>query len=308
MPILLPDFPSFSSLVALDSVVRTGSFAAAGRELHVSEVAINRKVAELEAWLGTDLVVRRRPRIVVTDDAKAIASVFRNETQKIRDELSRIRRLKRSTNRVTVYVSTAFSLFWLSPRIHRLHDQHPNLELNIVSNVRSDRFDPEECDMAIVYTDQEIDGFENILLFHDDIVPVASPQYLKSRKRRKHCGDFSQDTLLCLAKSNSLFVDWDFWFEATGYVGQPGQHREVFNDYGPMIMAAIEGIGVAMGFRRGIALAIEDRRLVEVVNTSVPAPGDYKLLVSKKRKRNSPETVAVFRDWIIGEARKGSET
>ena len=39
MPTNLSDLPSFSALVALECVVRTGSFAAAGRELNVSQVA-----------------------------------------------------------------------------------------------------------------------------------------------------------------------------------------------------------------------------------------------------------------------------
>ena len=39
MPTSLSDFPSFSALIAPECVVRTGSFAAAGRGLDVSQVA-----------------------------------------------------------------------------------------------------------------------------------------------------------------------------------------------------------------------------------------------------------------------------
>ena len=307
MPINLPDFPTFSALVALESVVRTGSFAAAGRELNVSQVAVNKKVAELEEWLGVSLVVRQRPQIAVKEDARTIASAVQSDTQRIRDVLDCVRRHGKYLRRVTVFASTSFLRFWLSPRLHRFDALHPSAELHLVSSNKCNRFDPNECDAAIVYSDTDTYGFNAFgMMNREHIVPVASPSYLKSRQSGRDSLEFSQDTLLCLDNADELRVDWDFWFEVTNARGRKGQQRIYFNDYVLALSAAIDGRGVAMGYRQILGSALVSGRLVEIGSKPVETPGAYRLLVSDKLVSGNASAVNAFRDWITSEARSAN--
>ena len=304
MPINLPDFPAFSALVALESVVRTGSFAAAGRELNVSQVAVNKKVAELEAWLGVSLVVRQRPRIAVKEDARTIASAVQSDTQRIRDVLDCVRRDRKNLGRVTVFASTSFLRFWLSPRLHRFDALHPSAELHLVSSNKCNRFDPNECDAAIVYSDTGTYGFNAFSMMNrEHVVPVASPSYLESRQSGRDSLDFSQDTLLCLDNADEVRVDWDFWFDVTNAPGRKGQQRIYFNDYVLALSAAIDGRGLAMGYRQIIGSTLDSGRLVEVGSRPVETPGAYRLLVSDKPVSGNASAVNAFRDWITSEAK-----
>ena len=304
MPINLPDFPPFSALVALESVVRTGSFAAAGRELNVSQVAVNKKVAELEEWLGVSLVVRQRPRIAVKEDARTIASAVQSDTQRIRDALDCVRHHGKDLRRVTVFASTSFLRFWLSPRLYRFDALHPSADLHLVSSNKCNRFDPNECDAAVVYSDTDTHDFNAFSMMNREyIVPVASPSYLESRQSGHDGLDFSRDTLLCLDNADEVRVDWEFWFDVTNARGGKGQQRIYFSDYVLALSAAIDGRGVAMGYRQILGSALDSGRLVEIGSRPVETPGAYRLLVSDKPASDNASAVNAFRDWITGEAR-----
>lgn len=60
-------------LRAFAAVARTGSFSRAGAELHVSQPAVSKHVASLEAELGTRLLVRGRRGATLTDAGRLLA-------------------------------------------------------------------------------------------------------------------------------------------------------------------------------------------------------------------------------------------
>ena len=126
---------------------------------------------------------------------------------------------------MTVFASTSFLRFWLSPRLHRFDALHPSADLHLVSSNKCNRFDPDECDAAIVYSDTDTHGFSFnafSMMNREYIVPVASPSYLESRRSGHDGLDFSRDTLLCLDNADEVRVDWDFWFEVTNARGARG--------------------------------------------------------------------------------------
>ncbi len=304
MPILLHNFPSFSALVALESVVRHGSFAGAGRELHVSQVAVNKKVAELEDWLGVKLVVRQKPRIIVTPDAERISDAFNFGTSRIKDEIDSLKRRDRIKTRVTVYMSTAFFLFWLSPRLHLFHEACPEIEINIISGLKGNRFDLSECDLAISYTSEETVGHTSFDLFRDRIKPVASPAYMAARPSGNHELDMATDTILAVNSADSLRVDWDAWLDSFDMSPEQIRRQEYFNDYGVLIHSAIDGHGVALGYCRHLSAVLQSGRLVELGSREMPTPGLYKLLVSSNRNTDDDSPVRKFTTWIIEESAK----
>src|SRR5262245_57037621 len=57
---------SHDQLRAFEAVVRTGGFTRAAAELHLSQPALSRRVANLEEELETVLLERRRARVALT--------------------------------------------------------------------------------------------------------------------------------------------------------------------------------------------------------------------------------------------------
>ena len=69
----LPKRVSLRPLQAFAEIIRTGSATAAGRELGLTQSAVSRMIAQLEADLGFDLFWRDKGRLVPTKDGLSLA-------------------------------------------------------------------------------------------------------------------------------------------------------------------------------------------------------------------------------------------
>ncbi len=63
--------PSLAALQAFEAAARLESFTRAAEELHLTQGAVSRQVAGLEAALGLQLFERIRQRIVPTEAGRA---------------------------------------------------------------------------------------------------------------------------------------------------------------------------------------------------------------------------------------------
>lgn len=59
--------PTITELQAFEAAARHSSFTKAATELFVTQGAVSRQVASLEAYLGTPLFTRQNNRLVLTD-------------------------------------------------------------------------------------------------------------------------------------------------------------------------------------------------------------------------------------------------
>lgn len=295
------ELPPLSALVALEAAVRLGGFAPAARILGVSPVAVGRKVRELEAWCGAPLFVGGRPRLSPTEDARALARATRDGFGHIREALAAIERRRVDANTVTLFVSTAFSLFWLSPRQYRFHAAHPEIALNIVTHYRSDDRDFSGCDLGVVYTRAEWPGFDCVELFRDRLAPAARPDLAARASRSDDKSGLGDLPRLELSTSDDLRPDWTQWLARRGLeTSSSGQHR-VFNDFGLLVHAALNGEGVCIAWTGMLSDLIASKRLALIEAPRFPTPGAQTLLLN--RSAPARRSVAAFRDWLIGEAR-----
>src|SRR4051812_42617986 len=71
-------------------VARTHSFSSAGRALGLSQPAVGRRIAALEAALGTRLVVRRARDLGLTADGEALLATARRMEEAFSAGLRRV--------------------------------------------------------------------------------------------------------------------------------------------------------------------------------------------------------------------------
>ncbi|MCR9221003.1 MAG: LysR substrate-binding domain-containing protein [Alphaproteobacteria bacterium] len=287
----------------MEAVVRCGSFVAAARELGVSQVAISKKVKELETVLGVSLFDRSRPTVVPSDDARTLAEDVATGAKRLQATLDEIKARTARGRRVTLYASTSFWLFWLSPRWSRFHASHPGCEISLLSSVRSDEPDVAECDLAVIYGARRLPGFRPVPLFRDRVGPVASPDYVARRKGGTALTTLDEDVLLCVASEDPMHPDWTIWAETAGLPLRPGARKETFFDYGLLIDAAIEGRGLAMGWKRHIQHVLERGRLVSLEGPEIMSPGDYILWVRTHIPSPRAAMVRALVDWMLAECR-----
>jgi LysR family transcriptional regulator, glycine cleavage system transcriptional activator len=140
--------PPLNALRAFDIAARTRSFTAAAAELHVSQGAVSRHVAQLEAYLGIALF-RREPggaRLTTagSEYARCIGGAFDSVEQATRcaATLAQKRPL-----RIKLFPSVAIK--WLITRLAEFLALHPAVEVSITTTPKFARFDPEEDDFTV---------------------------------------------------------------------------------------------------------------------------------------------------------------
>lgn len=290
--------PPVNALVVFEAVARHLSFTQAARELGVSQAATSRQVRILEDHLGGRLFDRDRRRVRLTDNGEQLHAAVAMALGHIAATTDTLRRGGGAA--LTVATSVAFAAFWLIPRLARFHAAHPEVELRLISSDRPADWASGDVDVAVEFGDAERPGVEVHDLFGDEIFAVCAPAYLARRPAPPEVVDLTGETLLHLESDIAAWIGWPAWLERCGTPAVKNLPGPRFNNYSIVIQAALDGRGLALGWRRLIEPHLSDGRLVRVTAGAVVLEGRYVVI-----HRGVPEPRAdarAFRAWIRAEA------
>jgi len=298
MSIDLQNLPPMSSFIALEAVVRHLSFTQAARELRVTPAAVSQQVKALEDRLGIELIRRVRPQIHSTVEADGVAEAVRKGIDTIEQAVLPILQ-KAGDNSVKVATVTAFASFWLMPRLPRFFAAHPGVEVELLTREREIRQGEHHFDIGICYVQDRLLDVELQVLFRDELIPVCSPRFLENCPRPFAVEDMLNANLLHLVPDDP-WAGWPEWFQAHGFGGDPPLLGPKFSNTILLVQAALDGHGIALGWRRLIEPMLKEKRLVKVTNHMLVPDWSYALAMPKTRTA----TVAVntFKAWLIEEA------
>ncbi len=285
--------PSLSLLSAFEAVCRTGSTLAAARDLDLSQGAVSRLIQNLEGQLGVPLFLREGRRLVPTDAALA----YRRDVVKALDLITRgAMRLRSNTSGGTFSLSVlpAFGTRWLAPRLPAFLAAHPGITINLGTRVRPFDFEEEGFDAAVHFgaADWPNAGFAK--LFDEVLVAVAAPGYLA-----RHPVGRPDDLIgLPLLQLESRPAAWASWF-AYHAVDAPAPQGMVFDQFAPMVEAAVHGLGIALLPQFLARAEIAEGRLLGLFGDGVLGVGSYFLVWPKTGAWYPP--LQAFRGWLAGE-------
>ncbi|CAK9886781.1 MAG: Glycine cleavage system transcriptional activator [Candidatus Erwinia impunctatus] len=167
--------PSNASLVAFESAVRHGSFARAAEELSVTEGAISRQIARLEALLKCQLFERIGSRVKPNAAGTQYAYHVREILERLDRDTQYIQGMSQGSRMLGLAVLPTFSSRWLIPRLSDFRTLHPGIMLNLAS--RSEPFIPPGSgfDAALHYQHPAWAGMQLQPLFKETLIPVCHP-------------------------------------------------------------------------------------------------------------------------------------
>jgi LysR family glycine cleavage system transcriptional activator len=287
--------PALNALKAFEVAGRTGSFTRAAELLNVTQSAVSRQVRQLEEQLGESLLRRRHHHLELSAAGRLLLQALQQSFDKI--ELT-VRSIQEKThlNRLRVNAPPTFTSRWLMPRLGRLRDEHPELELSLSTRVEDKLANSGVLDCAIRFGDGEWEGFDNRFLMSERHVAVCSPALLA-----RHSGqpdiDLNQFTLLhVLASDDQRYLTWQHWLKAAGIVGVDTSGGYEFDLLDLAIRAAVDGLGITIADRHMIARELATGELVQVLNVHVDWHQSY-WLVTRPEQGDLPQ-LALFRDWL----------
>lgn len=279
-----------NALRAFEMSARHLSFTRAAEQLSVTQTAVSMQVKNLEQRLGVALF-RRLPRgLALTDEGQALLPVVAQSFGRIADVLGQFEHGRRREV-LTVGVVGTFAVGWLMPRLREFQQNHPFVDLRLLTNNNRVDLAGEGLDYAIRFGDGAWHGTEAERLFEAPLAPMCAPA-LAAQLRSP--ADLASQTLLRSYRSD----EWNQWFSAAG-APCPPLRGFVFDSSLALAEAAAQQAGVALLPVLMFERELRQGRLVCPFETGI-VTGAYWLTRLKSRPQGAAMTA--FRDWLQGHA------
>lgn len=287
--------PALNALKAFEVAGSTGSFTRAAELLNVTQSAVSRQVRQLEEQLGESLLQRRHHHLEPTSAGRVLLRALHQSFDKIELTLLGIQQ-KSHTNRLRLNVPPTFARRWLLPRLRRLREQHPELELSLTTRLQDSLVETVTLDCAIRFGDGEWDGLASSLLFQERHIAVCAPSLL-SREAAEQGVDLQGMTLLhVLAREDQRYLTWKHWLDAARITGVDTQGGYEFDLLDLAIQAATEGLGITIADWHMVAAELATGQLTQVRNVHVEGHQSY-WLVTRSEQAPLPQ-LQVFGQWL----------
>lgn len=138
-----PRLPALAALRTFEAAARYESFSRAAAELFVTHGAVSHQMRALEEELGQLLFERRGKRVMLTTNGRLYAERVRDALLQIADATRALQASNRE-KRLTISTMPSFAARWLTPRIGSFIEQHPELEVELLSSIRSSTSAPKK--------------------------------------------------------------------------------------------------------------------------------------------------------------------
>jgi LysR family glycine cleavage system transcriptional activator len=295
--------PPLNALRVFAVAARTSNLSAAAQQLHVSQSAVTRHIATLESFLGESLFVRQRHGVSLTPSGRVYARAVLPSLDRIaRATETMLGRSEPTTLAVLAY--TTFSAKWLIPRLPDFLARHPGFELKIVNSGVDVDFARDPVDVAIQFGEGRWSGVRADRLLADELEPVCSPVWLEGAAGS---GALPQALLTRrLLVSEPRNTDWPEWLAFTGQARAAAKaERMSFSSYVLAWQAAVDGLGLAIGYTRLLSAELGSGRLVRPFSMPLRRRKAYWLV--RPGRGREPKKTAMFREWLLETVRAEGE-
>lgn len=278
------------------AVAEAGSFTHAGETLNLSQSAVSRQISSLEESLGITLFHRHARGLLLTEQGELLHKTAREifgKLSMIEGQISDSRQLAEGPMRITV--AEFIGSTWLAPRLGRLREAHPDIQLTVLLDDRILNLGMREADAAIrLYKPEQPDLIQRqltTLRFHI----CASPAYLKLKGKPKDIKELRKHTLIGFPENvPAPFADPNWLFRVAG------TDPDVDNNL--LMLNSMYAIQRAVESNAGIAALphymIRGNPNLETILPEAERSGVDMYFVYPEERRNS-KRIAIFRDFLL---------
>lgn len=255
-----------------EAAARLQNFTHAARELHVSQVAVSKRIRALEIDVGARLFERNGRSVLLTAEGKIFAERVRAGLAFLEEAIVATRGdARRNRPVIQVAANENVNFFWLAPLVRAFQMAGNDAIVTVVTANNVTDVVRDDTDLAIFYGKAPPAGWVVSPLFDEVIAPVASPAYRS--KIENDAG--SVITLLDYRKEAPEWVNWEAldllglerWF--SGAI-----HRQC-SSYIQSVSLALESQGVGLGVLPMLAREFKDGKLVLLANSPMPTGHRY---------------------------------
>ena len=295
------NLPPLNFIEGFEAAAHHLSFTKAAAELFLTQSAVSRQIKALEDQLGVQLFERRTRALSLTSEGEALFQTVADVLRRIEETTQRIQ--GRAEERTfTVTTTPAFASLWLIPRLVGYTREYPKVDVRISASNELVDLERSGIELAVRYGGPQAAGCK---LFGEEVFPVCSPSLLRDAKHPLVTpADLKHHVLLHYADLNrgTPAFDWSMWLRSVGLPNLEPAGALHFSHYDQIVLAAVNGQGVALGRSPLIKRFIREGTLHAPFDTKVVAARAYYVIASKSSERNAD--VKNFVAWLQAEAKK----
>jgi DNA-binding transcriptional LysR family regulator len=289
--------PPLDYLLAFEAAASRESIALASKEMHISETAISRKIRLLELHYGVAFFERGQRSIALTERGRSFLEQIRPALQSLRTTSRRMLASEEDRKPITLAATNSVASLWLMPRLREFNRSNPH-NIMLVASDSDEECLAEAIDLAILRGDGRWPGFSATLLFGETVFPVCSPDYLAANPGATKIAKLPQLALIEVASHHTEWMNWQTWMQLNGVVDTRVRRASLFNTYPLSIEAAVDGLGVALGWAHLVDRLIDAGKLVRPLGSaSVRTEHGYYLL---QHEDGAPTAEGkAVKDWLL---------
>ncbi|WP_417410866.1 LysR substrate-binding domain-containing protein [Hoeflea sp.] len=297
--------PSAGNLIVFEAAGRQLSFTKAAHELGMTQAAVSYAIRSLESQLGAALFHRAHRAVSLTEAGRRFHSDVTLGLSHIRRSAEDIRGRGRA-NTVTLAGSTAFASLWMLPRLHRLRDELPDIDLRIQTADRDLDIRNENIELGVRGgRPEDWPDYDSALIAPEVIVAVASAAYLEKHGTPESVAHLTQHKLIHLEEPFRRACDWQQWFKSAGLDAVVANRGLAINDYVLVIQAVMEGQGVALGWQHLTERLVTSGLLKKVTSHRLTTGAAYHVIWPKGRALSSQTELVL--NWLAKEGRESAD-
>ncbi|MBV7392886.1 LysR family transcriptional regulator [Mameliella sediminis] len=274
------------------AVADAGSLTHAGDALHLSQSAVSRQIRALEESLNTTLFHRHARGLILTEQGELLFDATSAMIKRIDAATARIRDSEEEVfGELRVTTTHGFGALWLAPRLTKLYEKYPDLNIDLMLEERVLDLPMREADVAIRMKEPSQADLIRKRLMSIRMRLYASPEYLADQGEPTRLEDMSGHRLICQNPNSAQVSAGKALVQQLLAYEMPA--TLTVNNYFGVLQAVISnlGIGVLPDY------IIEDfpkvkRVLPDVESVEVPV-----FLAYPEELRQS-KRVAAFRDFV----------
>lgn len=180
------------------AVADAGSLTHAGDKLNLSQSAVSRQVRALEERLNTTLFHRHARGLILTEQGELLFDATRAMSQRLEAASARIRDSEEEVfGQLRVTTAFGFGTLWLAPRLNKLYEEYPNLNIDLMLEERVLDLPMREADVAIRMKEPSQADLVRKRLMTVQMRLYASETYLEAHGTPRKAEDMKDHRLIC---------------------------------------------------------------------------------------------------------------
>ena len=282
----LPDLAAFAT------VVEERSFTRAAARLGVSQSALSHSMRSLEKRMGVQLIARTTRSVSATAAGAALLQELAPALEKIARVVAETMQLReRPAGRIRLIIPRSAAEMVLMPKLSAFTRKYPEIVLEVTSSNDPVDLVAGEYDAGVQLGEYiQRDMIAVRVTGEMRLAVVGSPAYFQSHPIPKRPQDLKDHSCIGFRFTNGMYR-WEFEKGRKALTVSP-QGPVSFDDPDLVIQAVLDGVGIGTSMEGNLAVLLNRKRLVRVLQDWCPSFPGYFLYYPSRR--NQPAALAAL--------------